>query len=485
MKVPRLDVVFNKNLNLNPNVPSLGGDIYMTDVLDVSMQTTLDVKRDTVTLKIPNKMRRKSNGTTIYTANENYLVPNLGSAAIVASRSKFPFQEEDKISLYAYYDGEAVGSTIFDGIIFDVDYSADADNGGIYDIQLANRTQELMHSQQFANFDTQVVDQNGSPVVRHAADMIITLVNRTNQLNPNSKQISAALTTNGGYVSAINSVGGDLQGSLTGSHITYKTGYQNVYTHVQTLGGTEYTGDTASGQYLFFIDNLGRLHWGPRGTTSIGSIIESDHTKIQLNRNTDDVVNALIINAGADPNGAGILTFVIDTTSAAEVGTRFKYVPRIRIAELIQLNERKEGAILNGVNAIPNDSMFPADYPYTLQFNNIDFNGIEIDPITRIVTTDEQYKDAIRNKARKEAKEYGNGLLTIWTQARFDCSVELEFGRKTDVLGDRYNFIIPSYNIDGTINTLRLRLDRIQQDWSRNGWATTLNFKEDEITTTE
>lgn len=489
---PRLKVETRKKLKATTLNDNSFSDWDEIDVSAITAQTNIEVRRDSFRVTVPNINRRRDDGVVIFDSIErlNDIDANF---SLDAARSINPFDNDDEFRIQAWNKGLSSPEIIVEGSIFDVDYES-GDNGQEYSLAIANRTHELLHAKEPALFN--IGSQNLTP-----AQMIVQLVDRANNKNTKSKQINAELAigsvvsgefvrTGGGYIWPVQKDGSTMKKP------TYISKYLSLYQHVKKLASPDFTGDTAAGTYLYFVDKDNNVHFKPRSKDIISPDVEENLVaNVRLDQNTDDVINAVILHAGQDPNGNGITAVVYDAKSAAEVGTRWKYKPITVVADRIQVEERKNGPTANPGKEIPDDSMYPDSYPWILQDPVLTFTGVErgTNPVgdaaigfpngpyssSREVKNDTEYKNAIRNKARQEARIIGQELLNKYGKQLFECVVELEYGNNDFELSRFYNVKIPSRNYDGTTNVLNLRLVAINHNFSRDGWTTALTLRED------
>ena len=473
---PRVKVFWRKKLRTRNISDTDFSQWYdLTDFGNFNVQVNMEIKRDTHRIIIQNISQRKANGTFQYDPIQ--LLADIDAAEDLSEeRAVHPFHNEDEFRVYAWNGaGDVVVSSpdpkndpvttgnavlLLQGSTFDIDYTSQNGNN-TYNISVANRTQELLHSKEFGKYELNTLT---------VPEMIVNLVDRANLKNTSAKKVFAALDTDGGYVQSTSS-----SAATPFIQPQYFTAWKSLYEHIRTLSDPKKHGDENGGMYHFWVDEENNLHWKVRDTALQSQVVQEEEVaSVTVNQNSDDVINSLIIHAGNDPNGNGISVLVFDRKSIAKVGAKWKYKPILRIADEIQIEERTNGPsrAQNSGKTIPDDSNYPDGFPWYLKDEVVNFSGEGQG--TNYVANKEEYKDAIRNRARLTAKNQGNEILEVLGNPKWESKAELEYGSYDYVIGKYYQVIVPSRNFDRP-----LRLKQIAHTFNQSGWNTNLTLKED------
>ncbi len=274
--------------------------------------------------------------------------------------------------------------------------------------------------------------------------------------------------------------------------------YKSFVDHLDDLSTTKYTGDINKGAYIYYVDNDGNLHWKPKRfvTTSSrdsGELIlnEIEGSALTLNKDMNDIVNAVIVNCGTDPNEVGVLTFAFDASSMGKNGAKWKYVGKTDIGEGVRQDEIKsgtytldDGQIINdGVNApayIGEDN-YPSSYPWTIQTSGTDeFIPPSFSYIggSTEVNSASEYRKYFRDVSKALGKIAGNNIIAYGSEPIYKGSYELEIGTNDYVAGDLTKVVAPSIGILES-NNIKVRIMSVAHNFQGGIWSTTLDLKED------
>lgn len=253
--------------------------------------------------------------------------------------------------------------------------------------------------------------------------------------------------------------------------ISYAVEYKPVYQQIADLSKDEYTGD---GAYYYYVrsDITGNyIVWKKRNQLIVDStLVENTHfVNPQVEYGVWDTVNYLIINAGKDPKGNGILTFYYDVGSMGELGTRSKYFP-LDVSESLHKHEQS-----NSVGDFSENSRLPAaaSYPYSTKF---------VDPKLSIVSEDvdddAEYVDWFRRTAKKIARANGKAYVDRYKYARFKLKAEAPVGTNSLVVGNVYAIECPSIGWTGSAKK-NLRLIDVKHLINGDGWNSEYEFEQD------
>lgn len=314
-------------------------------------------------------------------------------------------------------------------------------------------------------------------VYDYAHLQIQAIIAQLNQFNPNRKIYGANPTewTN-------------LSNGTTTKKIAYTSKYRTAVEMIQDLSGDTYTGN---GQYIFYVNfnstaldangYTGRYEfiWQPKQTQSTSTISETGDyiEKIDESKTTDDVVNCVIFNAGADLNGYGIEGLNFDF-SFTGYGLKWQYISSTSYL----FNSIVSQEVSTNIAEFPVDSnnkptsQFPSSYPYTfVTIKTRDSLTGESLGGTIVAANATEYNQALRNEALALGKMATKTIINLYNRPRFD--VKVQFGRASNqqfALGGVYTMQFPSFGINNRL----MRIYGIDYNYD----STIVTFKEDEIT---
>jgi hypothetical protein len=218
--------------------------------------------------------------------------------------------------------------------------------------------------------------------------------------------------------------------SATTMQFDYYQPYKPVFQMIEELSTNKYTGN---GSYIYYLDAGTNFVWKPRPTeiSDTEFLCEGlNDISIKIEKGTWDLVNAAIINAGADLNGAPVFAYAYNAASIGKVGWKWKYLTMVDIAK--EFINKNPGA------------------------NNTE----------------------VRNGVRTQARNLGNQIVLKLGTPRFKVNWEMR-GSLDYQKGDLYKLVVPSIGWTSDFNQ-QLRLTDIKHTFNTKGWITDLSFEEDE-----
>lgn len=375
------------------------------------------------------------------------------------------YQLDDKFDMFAktvhegedYTDIDTEDTTVFDstfiysGVLNQWRYTNGDDGSRQFIVQGANAAERLLKTMLPAGY----ISQGGTTYT--ATTIITNLLELTND-----KAGGKNLSWDTGNPS-LNSAGAAF------STISYAVEYKPVYQMIADLSQDKYTGD---GAYYYYIktDSVGNhLVWKKRNQSVIeGTLTENtDFIKPQIDYGVWDTVNYLIINAGKDPKGNGILTFYYDSGSIGQLGMRSKYFP-YDAAESLHKHEQT-----NNTGFFLEQTRFPstsASYAYTAAYDGT------------AITSNDEYLAWFRTTAKAIAKKEGKAYVDKYKYARYKMKAEAVSGTNELTVGAVYLIDCPSvgWTVTSTAdNKQKLRLVDIKHNFTEKGWETDYEFEQD------
>lgn len=256
--------------------------------------------------------------------------------------------------------------------------------------------------------------------------------------------------------------------------------YKSLYSHLDVLSGVSKTGDANAGSYITHINKYNVMIWEPKSVEVDNDLSESETSSTTVNREIRDVVNAVIINAGNDVKGRGILALAYNTSSMSKYGAKWKYIVKTNFSEQI-MNKQKE----DSGDEYNDDNNFPKTYPVyvTSPKSSSILDNVTFDPewnynIGDALNSNYQYNTYIRRVARENAKEFGRDFTANNSDPKFSLRMKLDVGSNDFYTGEFIEVDVPSVNWDD-LKKVNLRIEEIKHTIDSNGWSTELSLEQD------
>jgi len=269
--------------------------------------------------------------------------------------------------------------------------------------------------------------------------------------------------------------------SKTTKEISYNSKYRTAIEIIEELSRNSKTGD---GQYIYWVEyntdnDRYDFIWLKRLNNIIDTLTEgSDMNHINVRRAVDDVVNAVIFNAGNAPNGTPIegLNF---NPNIVGFGVRWRYVSATsgKSTALLDAEFQADKTLWNQTSDGQRDGNYPksSSYPYTFTFDTRDSNGIITVGTKATASTDSEFNDVIYTEAYYQAKEDTNDIIQLFSNPRYKADLEIPTSTtKSFPLGEVFTLDIPSFGL----NSSKLRLIEIERTINK----IIVKFEEDEET---
>jgi len=260
--------------------------------------------------------------------------------------------------------------------------------------------------------------------------------------------------------------------------------FKNVYDWLDFLSQIDSTntpteltnGLIAKKPYYFFIDSGDVFSWYyPYPEDSPDKIEEGDRIySWKLAKDSRDVVNMIIYNAGKDPDLHGTTSYAINTRSE-DSRLRMKYIAWDKISEDMKSDERA-----NKYNAFPwndpdndgypepNGNPLSAGNPWIPAWNT-----------SLSITSNAIYKSEFRKYAKEKGKAIADKVFSSYGQGIYKLTVEMR-GNRSFAQGQVIEGIIHSERWGQLYGRrLKLRVSDIVQKITRSGWFTTIEAEED------
>lgn len=261
---------------------------------------------------------------------------------------------------------------------------------------------------------------------------------------------------------------------------SYYETYKPLYSHLAVISNSSYTLEpTSIGAYIAFVTSNNVLKWEPKIMELKGSVSESSTQSTNISKETRDIYNAVIVNAGKDARNHGIFALYYNTNSMTKYGSKWKYITNSNVAEQLQAFQKES----SGVD-YNDDNKFPASYPVDIQTPKkssiVDENNVPKWEYSfgDKLNNDKEFNTYIRRVAREQAKDDARGLVTDSSDPRFFGTMKLDLGTLAYNVGDYITLEVPSLQWAG-IGTKKLRIQDINHTINTSGWTTTLKLEQD------
>lgn len=283
---------------------------------------------------------------------------------------------------------------------------------------------------------------------------------------------------------------GTAANGVTTKQLNYFKDFTPVLEMIQELSNPEYSGDGFFYYYVEYdpLNDKNYFYWRQRTDADAVSLSEGEWEELTFQHQTYDLVNALIVNTGSDPDFGGMKTIAIDASSMIAHGAQWKYEPMNDISKnFLDAQRASAGWTAAASSRYPD----PGDYPYTsavpttTTFENAHGSSPWSPGSFPISTTDAQFKLFMRHECKAQGKQKGNDLIAFRSQPTYRFKTKLtgaEFQSsftKGGVVNLTFNNNVIRKNYVNT-NTILVRVHGIQHSFSKTGWVINLDLREDE-----
>jgi len=497
--------------------------VYPRDAAFLNLNATrgIEKRKDKISFNLQNHRELLDDGSFEYTLVHE--TPQLES--------------KDLIKVYAWNDGDLpdvwenltesqkTNFHIMTAYVKSYDYNS-TETEGIFSITCFNRTEVLLNSFMFAPYNegervpVMIVDSVNKIKNYNQNDLVIAFMDYNPNGTPgekgaydaNGNRVYYELDEDGNKVYNINGIGtpevgyvraykkdayktdgsGELKDDYTSSvpsslqfeKITFVETYKPFIDHLEDLSTDKYTGDTTAGVYVSYVDEHNYLHWEPKLFDVKATINEYEHTSISLSKDVDEVINAVIVNAGTDPNHNGVLALSFNASSMGLNGARWMYKGKTDIIDEIYRREKNSGDrtddhgnLISGTDNAGNriaENGYPESYPWIIQTSESDLYGKwSYVAGTTTVNSNDEYKNYIRRVGKRQGERKGDDIIKYSGDPRIKCKWELENGNTDFQPNQMITINIPSLNLKKTLRIMSIT------DTFANDWKTTLELEED------
>ena len=474
-------------------------DYVIDDFIGLTIQFGTEKIKDKVSFQLINHREIDVDGTYTY-----------------STPTDFDIDVKDLVKVYAWNDpmvGTLSENLILNGYIKSYTYNSD-ESIGTFQYGGFNRTEVLMNSFMFAvyNDGEQVPNMLVETLLRirnyNRNDVIFAYKDYSGNTSPGTKGAydfnSNPVSLDGGRLGYVRAYKKDAyktdgSGELKDAYASsvpseyifstkvYVETYKTMMKHLETLSNPEYTGDTNAGTYLYWVDNSGNLNWQPKSFTPVGTLIEKEFSSVKMSKDVDNVINAVIVNAGTDPNQNGILVLAINASSMGKNGAKWKYLAKTGIAEKFREKEAKSGDLWidgelvvstgdNSGNSINIDG-YPTSYPWTVQHTGTNGDWTYT-AHTTTVANDNSYLDYYRRICKLQGQAEGDRVVTYHSDPLWKGTWESDIGNNNFVQNQMVNIQVDSIGLSNLDLRYPLRIQTITHTF-KTEWITTLQVAED------
>lgn len=278
-------------------------------------------------------------------------------------------------------------------------------------------------------------------------------------------EIDARLESAGGYVQDVR------PDASAYPDISMSKLFKPVYEWIEELSQPENTNSAAeitaatekcTLKHVYFIDKENRLHWFYPDNTSDYTIVTGNNSadgvvkRVKLTRNTFDVVNYVIFNAGKDLNNVSVLNYFYDVSSK-EPKLKPKFIPYTYICTNMRQAEKDKGNISINADETVNILVSSGTTAWGESYSSAS-----------------DYKDKFWNRAVKMGQASARNYIIRRGSPRYKGTVEI-VGRNL-IPGEVITFTALAIGV----NVQKLRIMSAQHIIDDRGWTTSLELEEDE-----
>lgn len=319
-----------------------------------------------------------------------------------------------------------------------------------------------------------VGEESGTP-----AELIVKVVDFVNNnVATQWDTVSAATTTNGGFIQDTDSDGNAFTSS------TFSKVFKPAFEVIQELSEPEYTGDLVPYRFSLSVNNV--LSWfypddsaehaihanqtTPQTTSFIHPITKEGVTvtdeqkhavyNYDLNNSIYDVVNYIIFKCGEDMDGNQIVNYAYDKNTGAPV-----VKDSLRVWEDLARDMKEEDRRAGNITKTYSDEYsYPTSYPMTPAWKRS----------SGTVANDTDYNNEFIIEATRRARAHCAMEFKFNGSPKLKGKIELE-GKSSYEPNEAVLFTAPNTGI----NKQYLRITDVQHNLLKNGWSTTLTVEEE------
>lgn len=265
---------------------------------------------------------------------------------------------------------------------------------------------------------------------------------------------------------------------------SYAQAYKNAMECLDEVSSEKYTHD---GHYITYLkignnnanpsETTGKIYlvWKPKPKETEYIIEDSVAIKVDIGKPVDDVVNAIMYNAGKDCYGHSIHYLRYNATSFGAVGAKWKYVQLLHIAPGIVQAEYERDKTKWSTKEGAREENFPLDenYPWTFKFDARDANG-NYTGVAASAANDGEFNNIVRIEAKWLGYKESGTLLEMWSNPRYRATVDLA-RVSSYIRGELMTLKEARYNFNDVTELTQLRINQITHTF----WETQLQMEED------
>lgn len=369
------------------------------------------------------------------------------------------FNSDDRIQIYLYTSASPTSDDlVFDGMITEIDHEISSTNRRLI-IRGVNRTRELLSN--LVRIQETDQTKNSSDIVEE----ILAIVNNNNVVNAGDERYIDYDDTS---VAQTKSDSSAFPGKV------FVVNYKTAYEAIEQFSDDEYTED---GQYIFYIDNENKFYWRKKTDITYDGLDLEEGVNVEtlsVRRGEFDVYNSVIVAAGRDAYGNGTHILQINAVSILEIGSKWKFLDRTTIAPELIGKEKSSNPASFTTDAEGNftDDNFPTSYNYNMQFEwDSDGDGT---PDTKTVTSDAEFNQAIRQEAKRQARNAAQNFLNLHGDIQIKATAQVNGS-----LSYEKGQVVKLTSATANLSEQELRIQDVSHTFSKAGWKTNLDLLQD------
>lgn len=334
------------------------------------------------------------------------------------------FEKGDRIKIYQSANKETFGTEdmLIDGVITSI--KNDNSTTKILTLNGFSRTEQFLEG---VTFVTNSIEQSPATILQEAL----------NFHNRNNKNFTITWADGTGTAPANPSTKEDLSAFPT---YLVEDFYKPMFQLFEKYSSNQYTED---GQYYYYVNDDNELVWDKKKSTSDGTLTEDECEVVNINDNSDTVINSIVINCGRAPDGSPVRAYYYDHSSRAKNGAKWKYMTMQNntVNDLINAEKTENGI---GFDVAKYNYPQGSEYPFTTRW------GVT-------VSSDSDWNTAIKTKAKDEGLKYGKSYADGINQSRLSVTAQLQFTTNYSLM-QVLSCTFPSHGVTGK----NLRITDIQ-----------------------
>ena len=214
---------------------------------------------------------------------------------------------------------------------------------------------------------------------------------------------------------------------------------------------------TEDGRYNWYVDKNNKLLWIPESNEvdyTYNQLTDPDTKEISIGKDTEGIVNFVIVKGGSDPKGSPITARAQDYESTSRHGLKFKH--HISDAGYARTTNAADMVTIGGD---PENGPLPSDQP-EFSYPTSAFKWLSAIGETE-VTDDDDYVKKFRAYIRERLRADARDMIENRRFGKLVVEISVTAGSKNWGLGDLVNVSAYNVTLEGEFATKELRVMEI------------------------